>query len=491
MDDSTSLDDPHSADASLAGRIASNPRPALLWGGVLAVLLLMEGSTYLTWLFQGLEALINIAPGSPGADLAGSIVAWAKDVPNLLSRELLPNRGHYTGSGYEGTVFGLEPKYAWLLRFLVTYAYAFTLALWIWFGYVVYRRHYRMADWTPTDDMIDRLRGHSWGQFGLIVVFLFVVMAMWAPVVGPTTFEQNIKDPYADDHRIDYWDEESGSVESIYAGDANVASASKGGGAAGNVGPWTYDDYGRFHPFGTDTAGQDLFTFLAYGARISLLIGLGSMGLAGFIAMFFSLLTAYYKGLTDLAVVLAGDSIQALPRLLLLILAAVVFQGTWLAQLYDGAVLLIVLFAVTGWPGLWRALRGPALQVSEEEWIDAAKSYGQRPLAIMRKHMAPYIVGYLLIYASLSLAGVIIGVAGLSFLGLGIDPPTPEWGQAVNNGRTYASGPSWHIALIPGILVTLIAIGFNALGDGIRDAIDPESDASKGSDEVAAGGSAA
>jgi len=489
MTDSTPLDDPARADQSLAGRIATNPRPALLWLGVLVALLALEGSTYIAWLFQALKAVANIAPGSPGVAFLDGLVAWAQEAPNLLSREFLPNRGHYTGSGYEGTALGLEPKYAWFLRFLVVYAYAFALAAWGWYGYVQYRRHYRVADWTPTDDMIDRLRGHNWGQFGLVVVFMFVVLAMWAPVVGPTTFEQNISDPYS--HEMQHWNENSESVETLLVGDANVGSVSQGGGAAGNVGPWTYDDYGRFHPFGTDTAGRDLFTFLAYGARISLLIGLGAMGLAGFIAMFFSLLTAYYKGLTDLAVVLAGDSIQALPRLLLLILAAVVFQGTWLSQLYDGAVLLIILFAVTGWPGLWRALRGPALQVSEEEWIDAAKSYGQHPLAIMRKHMAPYIVGYLLIYASLSLAGVIIGVAGLSFLGLGIEPPTPEWGQAVNNGRTYASSPSWHIALIPGILVTLIAIGFNALGDGIRDAIDPESDASKGSDEVAAGGSAA
>jgi peptide/nickel transport system permease protein len=489
MDNSIATDETLDAPQSLRTRIGTNPRPAVLWTGVLLVLLALEGSTFLTWLFQLSKTVLDIIPGAPGVDLFASAESWAKSAPNLLSREIIPNRGHYTGRGYEGTFLGLEPKYAWLIRFLAVYAYAGAVSLWCWYGYIQYRRHYRIADWTPTDDMIDRLRGHSWGQFGLVVVFLFLVMALWAPVVGPTTFDQNIKDPYS--HEMEYYSEESQSVETLLVGDANLDSVSQGGGAAGNIGPWTYDDYGRFHPFGTDTGGQDLFTFLAYGARISLLIGVGSMALAGLLAMGLSLLTAYYKGLTDLAVVLTGDSIQALPRLLLLIMAAVVFQGTAIQQLYDGAVLLILLFAATGWPGLWRALRGPALQVSEEEWIDAARSYGQRPVAIMRKHMAPYIVGYLLIYASLSLAGVVIAVAGLSFLGLGIEPPTPEWGQAVNDGRTYTASPSWHIALIPGILVTLIAIGFNALGDGIRDAIDPESDASQGSDEVAAGGSAA
>jgi len=105
--------------------------------------------------------------------------------------------------------------------------------------------------------------------------------------------------------------------------------------------------------------------------------------------------------------------------------------------------------------------------------------------------MLPYVVGYFLIYASLSLGGVIIGIAGLSFLGLGIEAPTPEWGRAVSAGQPYVATQSWHISLIPGILVVIIVTGFNALGDGVRDAIDPESDISDGGDEsVATGGGA-
>jgi peptide/nickel transport system permease protein len=150
-----------------------------------------------------------------------------------------------------------------------------------------------------------------------------------------------------------------------------------------------------------------------------------------------------------------------------------------------------LIFAATSWPFLWRAVRGPAFQIAEQEWIDAARSFGQAPHKTMQKHMAPYILGYLLVYGSLSLGGIIIATAALSFLGLGIQPPTPEWGRAVNLGRSYIATISWHISTIPGILVVIVVTGFNAFGDGIRDAIDPQSEGgSEAADEgvAAAGG---
>jgi peptide/nickel transport system permease protein len=169
-----------------------------------------------------------------------------------------------------------------------------------------------------------------------------------------------------------------------------------------------------------------------------------------------------------------------MPQLLLLIMLTVVLAGTWIGEIYSGAFVLALIFAGTGWPYMWRSLRGPALQVSEREWVDAAKSFGQTPGKIMQKHMLPYITGYLLIYGSMTLGGAIIAIAGLSFLGLGVNPPIPEWGRAVNAGQDYVNTASWHISLIPGILITLVVTGFNALGDGIRDAIDPESDSATG-----------
>jgi len=320
--------------------------------------------------------------------------------------------------------------------------------------------------------MVNRFRNHSWGLLGLAIIFSFVVLAMFAPTLGPTTVEANIADPYL--HTVEQFNEETGQVEEVYVGDANGDAQSRGQGGD-NVGPLSYDQYDRFHPFGTLPSGKDLFTFMAAGARVSLFIGILSLLIAGGAAVVFALATAYYKGLVDLGVVIASDSIQALPQLLVIMLASFVLSGTWISDLYNGGVVLALLFGFTGWPGLWRAVRGPALQVSEREWIDAARSFGQRPSMTMRKHMLPYVVGYLLIYASLTLGGVIIGVAGLSFLGLGINAPTPEWGRAIDVGQPYVATPSWHISLLPGILVVIVVTGFNALGDGIRDAIDPQS----------------
>jgi peptide/nickel transport system permease protein len=232
-------------------------------------------------------------------------------------------------------------------------------------------------------------------------------------------------------------------------------------------------------------SGQDLFTFIVAGSRLSLIIGLLAVALSSAIAVSGALVSAYYKGRVDLGLVVVSDSIMAMPRLLLLIMLTVILGGTWLGGLYGGGLVLGLIFAGTGWPFLWRSFRGPALQVAENEWIDAAKMYGRRPWTIMRKHMLPYILGYVLVYGSMTLGGAIIAIAGLSFLGLGVNAPTPEWGRAVNAGQEYVGTVSWHISFIPGALITLVVTGFNALGDGIRDAIDPQSDSA--ADEAGGG----
>jgi peptide/nickel transport system permease protein len=313
------------------------------------------------------------------------------------------------------------------------------------------------------------------------------VLAAFAPTLGTTTVEQNIANPFG--HQIQYYDADAGSVETTTVGTANRDTQSRGI-PDRNVGPLSYDQYGRYHPFGTLPSGKDLFTFLAAGARVSLVIGLLAVGLAGGIAVVFALLSAYYKGAVDLAFVVGSDSVTSLPQLLLMLLLSVLLADTWLGQLYSGGIVLALIYGATSWPFLWRALRGPALQVSGEAWIDAARSYGQRPLATMRRHMFPYVTGYLLVYGSMSLGGAIIAIAGLSFLGLGISPPTPEWGRAVNAGQQYVASQSWHISLVPGLLITLVVTGFNALGDGIRDAIDPQSDSGGEGQGTAVGGGA-
>ena len=474
-------------DAPLLERIRENPRPAVVWtAGVLLLIAVEFGAIWQAVMSLPWNVIIGALPNfvEPIAAPFAAVGDALASIPTLLTRDLIPNQGYQQPRGtWHDTFLGLEPAAAWFLRVVVVYLYAFLWLAWTWRGYNVFRDNYRYADWTPKDDMIDRLRGHRWGQFGLIIVFMFLILALFAPALGPTTVEQNITNPYS--FQIRYLDS-SGQVSQVTAGTANLQSGSQGN-PDRNVGPLSYDQFGRYHPFGTLPSGKDLFTFMAAGARISLFIGLVTMGLAGTIAVAFAMISAYYKGLIDLLMVITSDSIQSLPIIMVLILMSVIMADTWLAGVYNGALLLALILALTYWPILWRAIRGPAFQVSEQEWIDAARSFGQKPRVTMQKHMAPYILGYLLVYTSMSLGGVIISVAGLTFLGLGISAPTPEWGRAIDAGQQYVTTASWHISLIPGLMIVLVVTAFNALGDGIRDAIDPQSQAAAAGDEEAGG----
>ncbi|PSQ28146.1 ABC transporter permease [Halobacteriales archaeon QS_9_68_17] len=503
----------HGDDAPLLDRIRENPQPAIRWAAVAAVLLALQVGAVFAAMME-LPPWDTIAGYVLGVPLLGALepafsaVAGVgdrlADVPTLLSRELIPNRGHRVGNGpvfettiagfdlvywqWDGTFLGLPAAVAWFVRVALVYLYAFVWMGWLWKGYLVFRENYRYADWTPADDVIDRMRTHRWGQFGFVVITLFVVMALFAPALGPTTFDENIDKPYS--HELEYLDKETGEVETTLVGNANLQSKSRGSGNE-NIGVGSYDEYDRWHPFGTLINGKDLFTFIALGSRVSLFIGLVAIGISSVIAFGLAMVSAYYKGPVDLATVLLSDSIQAMPRLLVLIAAAVLLGETWIADIYNGGFLLALLFGSWGWPGLWRAVRGPSFQVVEREWVDAARSYGQTPRRIMQKHMAPYVVGYLLIYASMSLGGIIIATSALSFLGLGITQPTPEWGRAISMGQEYIATQSWHISIIPGLLIVIVVTGFNALGDGIRDAIDPQSDSGGASGESAAAGGGA
>ncbi|THE63876.1 ABC transporter permease [Salinadaptatus halalkaliphilus] len=478
-------------DRPLRERIAANPRPAAVWGAGFALLVAVQFGAIADVIVNAMPwgVALGALPSIPGTGILAAVGQWFADLPTLLSPELIPNEGYYVpGEGWHGTFLGLSPAIAWGIRVVLVYAYAFAALAWIWYAYVLFRRHYRYADWTPRDDVVDRLRTHRWGQFGIVIVLAFLVMAIFAPALATAPVAQNIEDPYS--HTIEYYDHDAGEVVETTVGDANRNSQSRGQDAR-NVGPMSYDDYDRFHPLGTMPSGQDLFTFIVFGARVSLLIGLLSLTISGVAAAGFALFGAYYKGKLDLSFVVMSDSVQAMPRLLLLVLLSVILADTWIGGLYSGAVVLALIFGVTGWPALWRAIRGPALQVAEKEWIDAARSYDQAPTTTMRRHMLPYILGYLLIYASMTLGGIIVGVAGLSFLGLGVDSPTPEWGRAIDAGQDYVTTASWHISLLPGLFIVLVVTAFNALGDGIRDAIDPQSDVGGDSEEAAAGGTGA
>jgi peptide/nickel transport system permease protein len=495
-------------ETTVFDRIAANPTPALKWFAVTGVLLAIEFGAFVSGAMiivesgiLGLTGFVELLVSVVSVDAAGVVLDVqqflvgittgvfdaAQGIPTLLSRDVIPNQGWQTSAngGWEGTFMGLSPGMAWGIRAVLVFAYSLFFAYWLFRGWLVFREHYRASDWTPRDDIVSRLEGHRWAQFGIIVVLLYLTMAIFAPALGPSTVDQNIQNPY--NYQIKYFDEEAGEVATITAGDANFNSKSKGAGD-NNVAPMTYDDYGRFHPFGTITNGRDLFTILMYGARISLTVAFIAIGMTAIIATTLALISAYYSGTTDLVILTIADGFVSVPILLLLIMVGELFSEHWLANFMDGGFLIGLIYGIVAWPFLWRAIRGPAFQVSEMEWIDAAKSFGQRPLTIMRKHMFPYVAGYMMIHASLAFGSIILLLAALSFLNVGIQPPTPSWGRIVDLGRDYISGPSWHISTIPGVLIVIIVTGLNALGDGLRDAIDPESEGGDSSEGAAGGG---
>ena len=433
--------------------------------------------------FSPLGAVVTAAIGA----VFGAVDSLASTLPSVTSRELISNEGHRTppdGGGWEGTFLGLSPAQAWGIRVAVVLTYATVVVAWFWRGFNIYREHYRQAGWTPTDDTIRRFRRNYWGLFGFAIVFLFLVLALWAPAISPYTAEANIIEPA--NNEIQFLNDD-GEVESERHVFANIDSQSDG---QNTVGLWTYDEYDRWHPLGTTRRGQSMMTHMSYGARTSLIIGLSAIGISALLAVVLSLAAAYYKGVVDLATVVASDTVQAIPLLLLVMMLSILFQEADhpIAEPLDGGFLLALVLALAIWPGMWRTIRGPSLQVSEQEWVDAAKSYGQQPLTIMRKHMAPYIAGYILIYASLLIGSIIILVSALTFLGLGINAPTPEWGRLIDEGQPFVSTSSWHVATVPGVAIVLVVVAFSALGDAIRDAIDPESDVGEGGATAGGGG---
>lgn len=449
----------------------------------------MERAT-LTLLFAIAAVILMLPPVAAVVDViagvARGVIQWVASLPHLTSPDVISNQGYQSPDGWEGTFLGLSAAVAWAIRVVIVYAYTLVLLYWLWKGYNIYKQNYRRADWTPTDDWIRRFSGHSWGVFGFVMIFAFVVMAAWAPSLATYPASHNIYAPF--EHQVQYWGGEG--VETITHGEANSDTRSDGGDST--VTPLSYDPYDRWAPLGTTVGGYDLWTFLVYGARTSLIIGLTAIGLGALIAVTLSMITAYYKGIVDTLTIITTDTIISIPAFLFVLLLLVVFGDAdhALAEPMDGGLLLALAFAFVYWPGMWRAIRGPALQVAEQEWVDAAKSYGQNPFVTMRKHMAPYIAGYLMIYASLLLGSIIIATAALSFLGIGIDHPTPEWGRLVSEGEVYINTSAWHVATLPGFMIVLVVTGFNALGDGIRDAIDPESNVESGEGGAVGGGGA-
>ncbi|WP_148572639.1 ABC transporter permease [Nocardioides caldifontis] len=220
----------------------------------------------------------------------------------------------------------------------------------------------------------------------------------------------------------------------------------------------------RDHPFGTDDAGRDVFSRVLVAARVSLLVGLVSVGIALLVGVTIGLVAGYYRGVVDNVLMRCMDVLFAFPVLLLAV--AIV------AVLGRGLVTAMVAIGVVYTPIFARVTRASVLSVREQVFVTAAVSTGASDWRIMRRHVLPNIAAPLIVQTSLSLAFAILSEAALSFLGLGIQPPQPSWGRMLYDGRGYVQD-AWWMGLFPGLAIFLVVLAFNIVGDALRDVLDP------------------
>jgi peptide/nickel transport system permease protein len=219
------------------------------------------------------------------------------------------------------------------------------------------------------------------------------------------------------------------------------------------------------HILGLDDLGRDVLSRILYGARVSLRVGFSVVILASLVGVTLGAIAGYFGGVADLIVMRVCDILLAFPGILLAI-ALVAVMGPSLNN-------VILALATIGWVGYARLVRGQVLKVREMEYVTAARALGARSPRVIVLHVLPNVINPVIVMATLGLAGAILAEAALSFLGLGVQPPTPSWGAMLTAGRRYL-GLANHLAIFPGIAIMLAVMGLNFLGDGLIDALDPK-----------------
>jgi oligopeptide transport system permease protein len=273
-----------------------------------------------------------------------------------------------------------------------------------------------------TRDALRRLRRNRLAMAGLVVVIFLALVAIFADVLAPYPYTK------------------------VNFGRLNEAPS-------------------RDYPFGTDQIGRDLLSRMIYGARVSMLVGLGAQIIVVSIGVPIGALSGYLGGRTDLFLTRLIDVMYAFPRLLFVILV--------MSMLGAGLMNIFIAIGLTGWVGIARQTRAQVLAIKEKDFVDGARALGAGFARLLVRHVLPNALTPIVVAVTFGIPEAIFTEAALSFIGVGINPPTPSWGQMVGEGQQYLRS-YWHLCVFPSIAIAVTMLAFTFFGDGVRDALDPK-----------------
>lgn len=218
------------------------------------------------------------------------------------------------------------------------------------------------------------------------------------------------------------------------------------------------------HWMGTDESGRDVLSRMIYGARVSMLVGFVAVGIATLIGIFFGAVAGYYGGKVDAVIMRFVDIMLCFPTFFLILAVIAVLEPSLMN--------IMIIIGVTGWMGVARLVRAEFLALKEQEFVQAARAFGASDFRIIFRHLLPNAMAPVLVSATFGIAGAILTESALSFFGLGVQPPTPSWGNILSSGYKYIDFAHW-LSVFPGLAILITALGYNLLGEGLRDALDP------------------